>query len=184
MISLTDWNPPPDWGRLAAIDVHVAGEPLRVITDGLPPIPGETMLAKRRWAHENLDHLRTALMWEPRGHADMYGCILTEPVTDDGSLGVLFLHNDGFSTMCGHGIIGFVTAALETGMIAAEGDQPVLEIDTPAGRVTASARREGGRVVEVSFRNVAMTDRGTEGDRIDDTTNHISDRTETREITH
>jgi trans-L-3-hydroxyproline dehydratase len=149
-----DWNPPKEWMRITAIDAHTAGEPLRVITSGLPPIPGDTILAKRRYAQEHLDDLRTALMWEPRGHADMYGCIVTEPVTVDGTLGVLFLHNEGFSTMCGHGVIGLAKVGLDTGMIKIAGDNPVIRLDTPAGRVTAFARRENGRVVEVSFHNV------------------------------
>jgi trans-L-3-hydroxyproline dehydratase len=136
------------------IDAHTAGEPLRVITGGLPPLPGATILEKRRYFREHLDHLRTALMWEPRGHADMYGCVLTEPETPDGDLGVIFMHNEGYSTMCGHGIIGLAKVALDTGMVEKEGDNPVLRIDTPAGRVTAYARREKGRVVEVSFQNV------------------------------
>jgi trans-L-3-hydroxyproline dehydratase len=147
------WSPPPDWTRLTTIDCHAAGEPLRVITGGLPPIPGDTILAKRRYAREQLDPLRRALMWEPRGHADMYGCIFTEPVTPDGDLGVLFIHNEGFSTMCGHGIIGLVTVALETGLITPR-DAAAIRIDTPAGRVTARANFIGGRVRSVAFENV------------------------------
>jgi trans-L-3-hydroxyproline dehydratase len=150
----SNWNPPDDWMKITAIDAHTAGEPLRVITSGLPPIPGVTMLEKRRYAREHLDHLRTALMWEPRGHADMYGCIVTEPVTPDGTLGVLFLHNEGFSTMCGHGVIAMTKVALDTGMIQTADERPVIRMDTSAGRVTAFARRENGRVVEVSFHNV------------------------------
>jgi trans-L-3-hydroxyproline dehydratase len=149
-----DWTPPKDWRRITAIDAHTAGEPLRVIASGLPPIPGDTILVKRRYAQEHLDDLRTALMWEPRGHADMYGCIVTEPVTVDGTLGVLFLHNEGFSTMCGHGVIGLAKVGLDTDMIKIAGDHPIIRMDTPAGRVTAFARRENGRVVEVSFHNV------------------------------
>jgi trans-L-3-hydroxyproline dehydratase len=101
-----------------------------------------------------LDHLRKALMWEPRGHADMYGAILTEPVTPDGDVGVLFIHNEGFSTMCGHGIIGLAVVGVDTGLIPLEGEEGTIRIDTPAGRVTAYARRENGRVVEASFLNV------------------------------
>ncbi|MGB7294627.1 MAG: proline racemase family protein [Candidatus Aminicenantales bacterium] len=149
-----DWNFPPGWTVIKTIDVHAAGEPLRVVTAGLPPIPGKSMLAKRQYAKKNLDHLRTALLWEPRGHADMYGCIPTGPVSPGSHLGILFLHNEGFSTMCGHGIIAFVTAAIETGMIAWQEDEPVLRIDTPAGLVTARAKVENGRVSEVSFLNV------------------------------
>ena len=151
---VSDWQPPAQWLRITTIDAHTAGEPLRVITGGIPDIPGDTILEKRRFARQHLDHLRTALMWEPRGHADIYGCIVTDPVTADGDLGVLFLHNEGFSTMCGHGIIGLATVALETGMIKQDGPAPVIRMDTPAGRVTAYTRFENGRVTSVSFRNV------------------------------
>jgi len=139
---------------ITTIDAHTAGEPLRVIVDGVPALPGATILEKRRYFREHLDFLRTALMWEPRGHADMYGCVLTEPETPDGDLGVIFMHNEGYSTMCGHGIIGLAKVVLDTGMVEKEGATPILRIDTPAGRVTAHARREGEQVVEVSFLNV------------------------------
>ena len=151
------FHPPSHWQRLTSIDAHAAGEPLRIITSGWPDIPGDTILHKRQYAIEHHDHLRRALRWEPRGHADMYGCILTPPTTKDGDVGVLFLHNEGFSTMCGHGIIGLVTVGLEAGLIAAPatpGSGSVVRIDTPAGRVTARARIEAGRVRSVSFRNV------------------------------
>ena len=149
-----DWNPPDGWLRINTIDTHSAGEPLRVITGGFPSIPGDTILEKRRYARQHLDHLRTGLMWEPRGHADMYGCIVTEPVTEDGTLGVLFMHNEGYSTMCGHGIIGLTKVVLDTGMLEIAGNQPVIKMDTPAGRVTAIAQRVNGIVTEVSFLNV------------------------------
>jgi proline racemase len=149
-----NWNPPADWVRITAIDAHAGGEPLRVILEGLPDLPGDSILAKRRIMKEHYDDLRRALMWEPRGHADMYGAIITPPVTADGDLGVLFTHNEGFSTMCGHGIIGLATVLLDTGLLEKEGDHPVIRMDTPAGRVTATAYRQGGRVVSVSFRNV------------------------------
>ncbi len=145
------WTPPPDWLRITTIDCHAAGEPLRLITGGWPPIPGDTILARRRYLREHLDHLRRALIFEPRGHADMYACILTAPVTPDGDLGVLFLHNEGYSTMCGHGIIGLVTVALETGIMP---PREVIRLDTPAGRVTARANYDGKRVRSVSFENV------------------------------
>ena len=149
-----NWIPPTDWTRITTIDAHTAGEPLRVITSGLPDIPGNTILAKRRYAREHLDSLRKALMWEPRGHADMYGCIITDPVTPDGDLGVLFLHNEGFSTMCGHGIIGLTKVGLDTSLIDKPGDRPIVKMDTPAGRVTAYGTRENGRVTSVTFLNV------------------------------
>ncbi len=150
-----DWKPPADWQRIVTIDAHTAGEPFRVIVDGFPELPGETILARRRYARDNHDALRTALMWEPRGHADMYGGIVTPPVSLRSDLGVLFIHNEGYSTMCGHGIIALATVALETGMVAAEPwGEPKLSIDTPAGRVAASARMAGERVESVAFRNV------------------------------
>jgi trans-L-3-hydroxyproline dehydratase len=146
-----EWQPPQHWKRITTIDAHTGGEPLRIITGGLPQIPGETILDKRRYAREHLDDLRRALMWEPRGHADMYGCVLTEPTTPDGDAGVLFLHNEGFSTMCGHGIIALVKVGVEAGLLPSG---PRFKIDTPAGRVVATAHIEDGGVEKVSFVNV------------------------------
>ncbi|MBN1272072.1 MAG: proline racemase family protein [Candidatus Aminicenantes bacterium] len=139
---------------ISTVEAHAGGEPLRVITSGFPPLSGKTMLEKRRQARAKWDFLRTALMWEPRGHADMYGAIITNPVTADGDLGVLFLHNEGFSTMCGHGIIALTTVVLETEMIPRLKGKSTLHIDTPAGRVTSRARIKNGRVQNVSFTNV------------------------------
>jgi proline racemase len=148
------WLFPANGTTIKTIDAHAAGEPLRIIVAGLPPIPGKTMLEKRRYAKQNLDDLRTALMWEPRGHADMYGCIVTEPVLPDSQLGALFLHNEGFSTMCGHGIIALATVVAETGMIKIKKMKSVLKIDTPAGQIAASMKMDGGKVSEVLFLNV------------------------------
>ena len=148
------WAPPSDWMRITTIDAHTAGEPFRVIIDGFPDLSGDTVLARRRDARDRLDHLRRALMWEPRGHADMYGCVLTGAVTPEADFGVLFLHNEGFSTMCGHGIIGIATVAVETGMVSAREPVTTIRIDTPAGLVTAFADVDRGRVRAVRFRNV------------------------------
>ena len=148
------WPPDPTWTRLTTIDGHTAGEPLRIVTSGYPEIPGDTMLAKRRHARDQLDRLRRALIHEPRGHADMYACVLTDPVSDDGDVGALFLHNEGYSTMCGHAIIALTTIGLEHGLVTLRRDRGTLEIDTPAGRVSATPHRDGGRVASVSFRNV------------------------------
>ena len=147
-----EWQAPSGWRLIRTIDAHAAGEPLRVILAGVEPIPGATIPEKRRHAQQHLDGLRRALMFEPRGHADMYGAIPTEPVTPDGHLGVLFLHNEGWSTMCGHGVIALVTVALETGMLPRDAGE--VRIDAPAGRVTAWPRLAGGRVVAVAFANV------------------------------
>ena len=136
------------------IDAHTGGEPLRIITSGLPPIPGNTILEKRRYVKENLDHLRKLMMLEPRGHDDMYGCIMVDPVTDDGDFGVLFTHNEGLSTMCGHGIIAVTKTMIELERIPSKEGENIVRIDSPAGRITAFADVENGRVNQVRFQNV------------------------------
>ena len=152
--SALKFPPPSDWLKITAIDAHTGGEPFRVIVDGFPELKGDTILEKRRYAKEKYDHLRTALMWEPRGHADMYGCILTPPVTQGADFGILFIHNEGFSTMCGHGIIGIATVVLETGMMPMVSPITEIKIDSPAGRIAAFAQIENNHVKNVSFLNV------------------------------
>ncbi|WP_331236232.1 proline racemase family protein [Natronorarus salvus] len=149
-----DWEPPGEWERIETIESHTGGEPFRIVPDGYPTIPGETMAEKRAYAHEHHDHLRTALVWEPRGHADMYAGVLTDPVADGSDLGVLFLHNEGYSTMCGHGIVALGTALPELGLVDLDPAEPELRIDTPAGTVLARSEFEGGRVRRVAFENV------------------------------
>jgi trans-L-3-hydroxyproline dehydratase len=151
---LKRWTPPAGWTRITTVDLHTEGEPFRVVTGGMPDLPGATILEKRRYMKDHFDHLRTALMWEPRGHADMYGCIVTPPTTAGADFGVLFLHNEGYSTMCGHGIIGIATAVIETGAVAAAPPVTTLAIEAPAGRITAHVRVAGGRAASVFFENV------------------------------
>jgi proline racemase len=140
---------------ITTLDVHAAGEPLRIITGGLPEVKGSSILERRRFMLEHLDYIRQALMWEPRGHNNMYGCVITEPVSPEADLGVLFMHNEGYSTMCGHGIIALVTALLETGAFPVKGQLTPMNIDTPAGLVRATAYLDGsGHVERVSFFNV------------------------------
>ncbi|HEY6514896.1 MAG TPA: proline racemase family protein [Steroidobacteraceae bacterium] len=146
------WQAPAHWCRISTVEMHTGGEPLRVITSGLPPIAGRTVLEKRRYFRERYDHLRTGLIWEPRGHADMYGAVVTPSETAD--FDVFFLHNEGYSTMCGHAIIALTTLALATGGWSDTGDAPHLTINTPAGTVQAHGVVEEGRVREVLFRNV------------------------------
>jgi trans-L-3-hydroxyproline dehydratase len=148
------WRAPKGWACITAIDAHTGGEPFRVITGGFPDLSGDTILARRRWVKENLDHLRTALMWEPRGHADMYGCILTPPVSPSADIGILFMHNEGYSTMCGHGIIAITKIVLETGLIPMNVPETTVRIDSPAGLVTAHARVTDSEVKSVYFHNV------------------------------
>ena len=151
---LRSWQPPAHWLRITTLDAHTGGEPLRIVTGGFPEVPGRTVLERRRYAREHLDHLRTALMFEPRGHREMYGCVVMPPVTAGAHFSVLFMHNEGYSTMCGHGIIGVATAAVETGFVTAAGDETEVRIDSPAGLVVARVRSERGRVRGVAFRNV------------------------------
>ncbi len=140
--------------HITCIDAHTAGEPLRIVTSGFPPIYGDTILEKRDYVLKNYGHLRKMIMLEPRGHSGMYGCIIVPAVTDDGDFGVLFTHNEGLSSMCGHGIIGVTKVAVETGMIVSGEGGNTVKIDTPAGRVTACVDVKDGRVERVRFQNV------------------------------
>jgi proline racemase len=149
-----NWQPPTNWKTMRAIDAHTGGEPLRIILEGFPCLPGDSILARRRVAREEHDKIRTALMWEPRGHADMYGCLITPPVSENADFGVLFLHNEGWSTMCGHGIIAVTKVAVETGLIRSAEPETVVQIDSPAGLITATAHVKNGLVESVSFLNV------------------------------
>lgn len=148
--------------RIRTIDAHAAGEPLRLIVEGFPRVEGATMLEKRAWILEHHDELRRALMLEPRGHTDMYGALLTEPERPDSDAGVLFMHNEGYSTMCGHGVIAVVTIALERALLRFRDGQQEVVLDSPAGPVRArpvlSERRHDRdrtpRVDRVAFSNV------------------------------
>ncbi len=146
--------------RYRTLDAHAAGEPLRLILEGYPAPKGRTMLEKRAWVKKHADGIRRALMLEPRGHADMYGAVLTEPVTPGADAGVLFMHNEGYSTMCGHGIVAVTTMAIERGLIHPKEPNQIV-YDSPAGPVHARAyvsqrEGEGGRlrVDRVAFDNV------------------------------
>ncbi len=141
-------------GAIGAVDYHTAGEPFRIVTGGVPALEGATILEKRRFALERLDGVRSLLVNEPRGHADMYGCFVTEPEDDGADLGVVFFHNAGFSTACGHGTIALVTWALESGVLPLEEPETRVVVDVPSGRLDTVARVEAGIVRSVRFRNV------------------------------
>jgi len=149
MNHLSQWRPPGHWTRITTIDMHTGGEPLRVVVGGLPPIEGPTVLEKRRYFREHYDHLRTGLMWEPRGHADMYGAVITPSA--DGDFDVFFLHNEGYSTMCGHAIIALTKLVVETGLL----DKHEIIFNVPAGKIVARASVSEGKATAASFRNVA-----------------------------
>jgi len=139
---------------VSTVDYHTAGEPFRIVSGGVPALRGGTILEKRRYALEHLDHIRQLLVFEPRGHADMYGGFVTEPEDEGAQLGVVFFHNAGYSTACGHGTIALVTWAVETGKIPPRDPETRVTIDVPSGRLKAVAKMLGGKVRSVRFRNV------------------------------
>lgn len=139
---------------VGAVDYHTGGEPFRIVSGGVGPLPGRTILDKRRYAAEHLDRIRRLLVFEPRGHADMYGCFVTEPEDEGADLGVVFFHNAGYSTACGHGTIALVTWALDSGLLPAEEPETRVVVDVPSGRLETVALVEGGEVQSVRFRNV------------------------------
>ncbi len=151
---IAEWNHPDDWMEIETIDAHTAGEPLRIILSGFPEIKGNTILEKRKFVKDNFDYLRTSLMFEPRGHADMYGCIITPPTSGNTDFGVIFMHNEGYSTMCGHGIIAVTKVVLETNMFDKLEPITKIKIDTPAGIVTAYAKVKDQKIESVYFENV------------------------------
>lgn len=139
---------------ITAVDYHTGGEPFRIVTGGVDEPRGATILDRRRDALERLDHVRRLLVFEPRGHADMYGCFVVPPNDSGADLGVVFFHNAGYSTACGHGTIALVTWALDEGIVErSEGESHVV-VDVPSGRLETWARVEEGRVRSVRFRNV------------------------------
>ncbi|HEX2105100.1 MAG TPA: 4-hydroxyproline epimerase [Solirubrobacteraceae bacterium] len=138
----------------AAVDSHTEGMPTRVVTDGVGPIPGATMLERRETFMREMDDLRLLLMREPRGHAAMSGAILQPPTREDADWGVLFIEVSGCLPMCGHGTIGVATVLVETAMVAVTEPETVVRLDVPAGLVEARVAVEGGRARAVTLRNV------------------------------
>src|SRR5262245_17324686 len=139
---------------LTVIDMHTGGEPVRIITGGYPPLPKGTILEKRAYVRVNLDHLRKILMFEPRGHYDMYGVLLVEPDLPGADLAVLFMHNEGYSTMCGHAVIALGRYAIDQGLVNARELLTEVNIECPCGMVTASVEVKDGKTGRVSFESV------------------------------
>ena len=140
---------------IRTVDYHTGGEPFRIVVDGAPPLEGRTVLERRRWARDHADHVRRLLVDEPRGHADMYGCFVTPPDDAGADLGVVFFHNEGYSTACGHGTIALVTWAIDEGRVRPTGPEARVVVDVPSGRLECRARLDDdGRVESVAFRNV------------------------------
>jgi proline racemase len=139
---------------ISTVEVHTGGEPFRIVTSGVPRIPGSTILSRRKWVGENCDELRRALMFEPRGHADMYGGLLTEPVSESADFGVIFMHNVGYSSHCGHGVIALSTAAVELGWVQRTVPETRVGIDTPCGFIEAFVAWDGEHAGRARFVNV------------------------------
>jgi proline racemase len=136
------------------IDLHCAGEPLRLIRSGYPTVPLLPIEDRRAWVRDHADHVRRLTMLEPRGHRDMYGAVLLPPARDDADIAVLFMHNEGYSTMCGHGIIALTHGLLEEGLYPASVPATTIRWETPAGLVTATADVGVGSLGEPVVRSV------------------------------
>lgn len=136
------------------VDTHTMGEPTRIVTGGVRHIPGATLREKKKHAAQHMDDIRTSLMHEPRGHKDMFGAIMVPPVMPDADLGVIFMDSGGYLDMCGHGLIGFVTAAVETGLIPQNSGKQSLKVETPAGIIDVTVDIRDARAKSVSFQNV------------------------------
>lgn len=135
------------------LDLHVAGEPFRLITDGFSEIKGKTMAKKRMYAMKYLDDIRKLVILEPRGHADMYGGFLTPPVNSDSDLGIVFIHGSGMSTMCGHGVIALARAAVELGIVSLKGPETPVRIDAPSGTVSLTIHAAKGQIESIALQN-------------------------------
>jgi len=151
---LKNWNPPNGWIEFQTIDSHTEGEPLRIILSGYPELKGKTLLEKRTDAHRHHDELRKALIWEPRGHADMYGAIIVDPDTTSADFGVIFIHNEGYSTGCGHAVIALTKVFVETGLISMNEPETEVKMDVPSGFIKSYAKVKNGQVTGVRFENV------------------------------
>jgi proline racemase len=141
-------------GPIETVDYHTGGEPFRIITGGVPEPEGSTILERRRFAREHMDDVRRLLIDEPRGHADMYGAYVVPPNDPGADLGVIFFHNEGYSTACGHGTIAVITWAIDSGRIRTVEPLTTVSLDVPSGRLACRARVRAGAVEEVEFTNV------------------------------
>lgn len=139
---------------ISTVEMHTGGEPFRIVTSGLPRLPGKTVVARRQWCLDHIDDVRRALMFEPRGHADMYGGYLTEPVSENADFGVIFIHNEGYSDHCGHGVIALATAAVLLGWVARTVPETRVGIDAPCGFIEAFVAWDGTATGDVRFVNV------------------------------
>lgn len=140
--------------KIDTVEVHTGGEAFRIVTSGLPKFPGDTIVARRQWVKDHIDHIRTSLIFEPRGHADMYAGYLTEAVSPTADFGIIFVHNEGYSDHCGHGVIALSTAAVELGWVTPTAPETRVGIDAPCGFIEAFVEWDGQKTGKVRFVNV------------------------------
>jgi proline racemase len=140
--------------EVTVLDYHTEGEPMRIVVDGVPRVPGATLMARSDWLAEHGRDLMGFILYEPRGHAAMCAAILTDPVSPAAQAGVLFIEPLGPVHMCGHGTIALGTMLVETGRVKATPPETVVTLETPAGLVTCRVRHDGGRLADATFRNV------------------------------
>lgn len=159
--TLDQWQPNAgndEFLTINTLECHTGGEPLRIITAGFPELKGDTILAMRRDCQQNHDDLRRALIFEPRGHVDMYGAIITKPERTDSHFGAIFIHNEGYSTMCGHAVIALAKCAVESGAVQQTGKVTSVVIDVPCGQIRAKAFAQdfpnNKSITQVSFESV------------------------------
>lgn len=139
---------------LSFTDMHTAGEPVRIVTGGYPELHGATLLEKRRHARDAYDHLRRAMIWEPRGHAGMYGVIPVASSRPGCVMGVLFTHHEGYSTMCGHATIALGRWIVDQGLVPRIEPVTRFSIEAPCGVLHLACTVEHGTVTHVGFESV------------------------------
>lgn len=139
---------------IRTVETHAEGMPMRVVVAGTPEVQGESMIQRKAWLEENLDHVRELLMNEPRGHAAMVGSILMPPTRPDADFGVVYMSAGGFWAMCGHGTIGVATAIVDRGMVKVTEPYTEVRLDTPAGLIVTKVRVQDKKAVSVTFTNV------------------------------
>ena len=137
-----------------AINTHTVGESTRIVTSGFPELVGNTMIERKNYLAENFDQYRQALMFEPRGHHDMFGALLTDPIHEECDFGIIYMDTGDYLNMCGHGTIGAVTAIIETGLVPAVEPYTEVVLDAPAGIIRTKAEVKDGKVLNVSLTNV------------------------------
>ena len=152
--TISKWSPKNKWLEIKTIDAHTEGEPLRIVISGIPFLKGKTVLEKRNHMMKKFDHVRKAIMLEPRGHADMYGAIIVEPDKKNSDFGVIFMHNEGYSTGCGHAVIAISKVLVETGVIKLNEPETEINMDVPSGTIKAFVKTKNKKVNSVRFINV------------------------------